>query len=481
VGRAAAVLLNEASHVLKRRDSAIRKIGDAEKAGAAYDAAYRLALNIEVTEETRAAMSGVELSDLMGGAGMLAGALDLSYSIFEKAEKDEKEQTFSFAWETPFGVIELNGADDHTYTGDAYFLIIDTGGADTYHAGAGTTPDVPISVIIDLAGDDHYTAKETKSFGVGILGYGMLLDCAGNDVYEGRNTCFGVGSFGAGILIDRAGNDTYTVRRLGQGAGVFGVGVLSDVAGDDKYNCFHQAEGYGATKGFGALIDKEGDDVYYADDKKLDFPSPQTPHHNTSLAQGVGFGARSSSLAGGIGVVVDGKGNDTYSAGLFAQGAAYWYALGMLVDFEGNDSFRAVWYNQGSSAHYAVGALCDLGGNDVYRPGIQGMGAGHDQSTGFLYDAKGDDLYEGGGNIAGHGGWNAIGVFWDGDGEDVYNVGGGSLGFGLHTSSTFCMGLFIDEGGRAELPEDDDARAGGLWIRPQKEGKSHVHGLGMAK
>jgi len=56
-------------------------------------------------------------------------------------------------------------------------------------------------------------------------------------------------------------------------------------------------------------------------------------------------------------VLLDAGGSDKYSAGLFAQGAGYWYGVGLLLDEAGNDSYEGVWYVQGSAAHFAVGIL----------------------------------------------------------------------------------------------------------------------------
>ena len=175
----------------------------------------------------------------------------------------------------------------------------------------------------------------------------------------------------------------------------------------DEYRCFMQAQGFGGVRGCGVLVDREGDDIYDANDKDIRYPSPQDAKHNTSLAQGFAFGLRDhpgagNSLAGGVGILVDGKGNDRYSCGVFGQGVSYWYGLGMLIDMEGDDEYTGIWYCQGSGAHYGVGAIVDMAGNDKYLTKLtMGQGAGHDYSTAWFHDASGNDTYECPGNCVG--------------------------------------------------------------------------------
>ncbi|MFH0963645.1 MAG: hypothetical protein V2A58_06495 [Planctomycetota bacterium] len=138
---------------------------------------------------------------------------------------------------------------------------------------------------------------------------------------------------------------------------------------------------------------------------------------SAQLDPGRSPGGDGLSVAGGLAFLIDGAGNDTYSAGVFGQGTAYWYAAGFLVDLAGDDSYTGVWYVQGSLAHYAVSGLLDLGGDDRYTATIAPSQAfGHDYGVGLLYDASGNDEYRIT-SVIGGGHANGIGAFADMDGR----------------------------------------------------------------
>jgi hypothetical protein len=232
------------------------------------------------------------------------------------------------------------------------------------------------------------------------------------------------------------------------------------------------------------LVDKAGDDRYVAEDSILAFPGQQTKEHNSSLAQGVGFGKRADyidghSWAGGFGFLVDGAGDDRYSAGLFAQGCAYWYAVGLLSDASGNDVYDAVWYVQGSGAHFGLGILMDSDGDDVYSASMNmAQGAGHDFTLGYLIEEAGNDTYNAPHLSLGGGNANGIGILWDKRGDDFYNSTAtltlgrsNTLGRGSLRDYVNTIGLFLDTGGNDRYPlahpdSLDLFLNNTLWTRP---------------
>jgi hypothetical protein len=325
----------------------------------------------------------------------------------------------------------------------------------------------PISLGIELTGDKQPInitgSTGSSALASGIFGYAIHADLAGNDTYfnatgNGSGTQ-GFGLFGTGILYDAGGDDTYSAVGECQGCGIYGTGLLIDGGGNDRYECYQQGQGFGFTKGVGLLLDVAGDDTYIANDTDIKFPSAQSTEHNGSLSQGFGFGRRGDYLdghswAGGVGMLVDGAGNDYYSCGIFGQGGGYWYGVGILADKGGDDSYLGQWYCQGSAAHFALGILQDTAGNDKYT-GKMNMcgGAGHDFSLGWLEDRAGNDAYDMPNLSLGGGNANGIGVFWDCAGDDSYLTSGVTLGQASVAGSgsvrdfIMCLGLFVDGGG----------------------------------
>jgi len=402
------------------------------------------------------------------------GAMALGH-VVNRMRDDLKEYAaedggFSLTFDTPLGMIVLNGPEADSYGGAMpYLLIIDAGGEDYYlGGGANVSSANPCSVLIDLAGNDTYecTTDGIPSFGAGVFGYGALVDLAGDDLYHAQQVSQGSGLFGVGLLLDESGKDCYSVITDGQAAGTFGTGVLADLSGDDIYGCYRSAQGYGFTLGAGLLTDMAGNDQYIANDTDIKYPSSQSAEHNSSLAQGFGFGARRDfttghSWAGGVGMLFDAAGNDHYSCGVFGQGAGYWYGTGILSDAAGDDEYSGHWYVQASAAHFAIGVLDDAAGDDHYFADMNmAIGAGHDFSLGFLLERAGNDTYDapnlslGGGNASG------IGIFWDFAGDDTYaptgatTLGRGNNGRGGLRDYMRVIGVFIDTGGADTYPTE---------------------------
>ncbi|MGL6195900.1 MAG: M56 family metallopeptidase, partial [Thermoguttaceae bacterium] len=115
--------------------------------------------------------------------------------------------------ETEAGEILIGGVENNVYKlNDQIYqnvvAIIDRGGNDTYLDG---TCDLnrPVFVIIDIGGDDTYYGSHAGVQGGSILGLSMLIDVAGNDTYAAKDIAQGSSIGGVGILIDQNGNDKY--------------------------------------------------------------------------------------------------------------------------------------------------------------------------------------------------------------------------------------------------------------------------------
>jgi len=311
----------------------------------------------------------------------------------------------SFDWETPLGWIRIRGAGDDTVDGTDALLIVDLGGNDTYTGGvAASTFDRPIGLLLDLGGDDIYES-DVPAQGAGLTGVGILLDAAGDDSYRARRYAQGVGQFGLGLLADLDGDDHYFNRYSGQGCGYFGIGLLFDVAGEDEYTLWADGQGLGGVAGVGVLADRTGNDTYTAvrEHSVTGRPSYHSPGLDVGVsnAQGSGMGRRGDgadghSWAGGLGVLLDGRGDDVYTAGNWAMGTGYWFGIGALHDGGGNDEYHGVAYTQATGAHFCVGVLVDEGGNDKHlaeENSHSDIAWAHDFTVAILLDAGGDDLY----------------------------------------------------------------------------------------
>ncbi|MFZ1682696.1 MAG: hypothetical protein WAU88_01065 [Candidatus Zixiibacteriota bacterium] len=426
-----------------------------------------------------------EMEQLAGKVDLnrvIGGAEDISEALKRLADSSGSMTFPDKRIDLPMnqGLIVIGStADDDYFFSSPPLLILDPGGNDTY-AISGYSSAYPLSAIVDLAGNDHYLSADSSRPGIGgaVLGMSVVIDRSGDDRYDGVNVTQGCGMFGVGVVMDNNGNDTYRCKSNAQGCGVFGVGILSDSLGNDSLYCWSNAQGYGYTKGCGLCINYAGSDTYIAEDSIIFSPGQQTKEHNSSLAQGVGFGKRADyvdghSWAGGVGILCDIKGDDKYRAGLFAQGCGYWFALGMLLDGDGNDDYLSTWYTLGSGAHFAIGYLDDFAGNDRYNATMNmSIGSGHDFTIGYFNERSGNDVYFIPGLSGGGGNFQGIGIFHDWNGDDIYNSSGrfmlgGAQGL-LQGARAYLntYGIFIDGGGKDSYKETW-SRNGTLWIGPK--------------
>lgn len=356
-----------------------------------------------------------------------------------------------YAADTPAGKLIIGGTGANRYDIEAA-IIIDLGGDDTYRNGTGNADWKGLSVIIDISGNDSYSANGPISIGSGILGIGMLADLAGDDVYTGTAFTQGAGIMGIGILADFQGNDHYIAQEYAQGVGIWGVGILLDHAGDDVYSSTLLSQGAGGPKGIGLLSDMAGNDRYLATGKH---PSSYgTKGIFNGLSQGFGFGFRNYT-SGGIGILIDGDGNDFFHAGNFSQGCGYAFGLGILKSTgHGDDRYIGSRYAQGCSAHSAAGILMDDGGNDHYSGTVGALqGAAWDMGIAVLVDKSGNDIYDSrhlffSQAAAAHTGFA---IFMDQGGADQYRFTDHQDIAGIPRQHADSLSLFMDCGGDSDL------------------------------
>ncbi len=399
-----------------------------------------------------------QLPDQAGGAAPLENLPGVQGPLVRKID-------------TPVGTILIGGREKNQYHLDQMpevCAVIDLGGDDTYLEGTASFSR-PVLVIVDLAGHETYRASKPGVQGGAILGVSLLVDRQGNDTYLARDVAQGSAVAGVGILIDYQGDDQYVALRRVQGHGLAGLGLLLDRAGKDQYRGILWTQGFGAPLGMGILDDLDGDDHYYTGGYYLD-TYPETPGYE-GWGQGVGAGLRQVAN-GGIGLLLDGGGDDVYEYDYFAHGGGYWCGMGFARDFGGNDrrlgatlkaydgserrEARFQRFGVGWGCHYGLGFLFDDQGDDTYGGTIMGLGMGWDDSVGLLADFDGNDRYEAtGGLTQGVGAQAALGILFDYNGQDTYL--GRSQGYAPPTNtyhpSLGAAGNFsfvIDYGGKDE-------------------------------
>lgn len=390
---------------------------------------------------------GLDYDKLLApGVAMYAQALDYVLKMQPEVLSYYKDVRTS-VWETPMGLIAIGGPGDDVYTGD-FFCVIDVGGNDVYRASPRTKEQAAkrtTSLIVDFSGDDTYIGED-YAFGGTLFGSSILIDMEGNDSYSARNMSLGCGYFGVGVLHDNAGSDRYSGGTATEGAGLFGLGLLIDGDGNDTYNAHLMSQGFGYTRGLGAIVEHGGNDQYISSSPYQDYL--RYDDHFESFCQGTSLGYRPVA-SGGYGFITDLKGNDLYYSDIYGQGSAYWYGLGAVVDREGNDNYTSYQYAQGAGVHFAHGVLLDNDGNDNYVSHGVSQGCGHDVAFGGLYDVKGDDNYVVESLSLGGGNADAVSLFIDAGGEDGYIARtDNTLGYSDLRRLYGMIGIFLDLDGR---------------------------------
>ncbi len=355
------------------------------------------------------------------------------------------------------GTIIVGGPGPNRYTDPDAVFLLDVGGDDVYVT-EGTSR--PLSVWADLSGDDLYLAEGVGGPAAGVFGVNLLMDLEGDDRYiQGANLpegdvrqrladqleergfldpgqfwggrerpldsgfAFGAGLYGIGLLFDRGGDDLYVAEKWALGAALGrGVGVLADEGGEDIYVSAALAQGVGVNKGMGMLLDRgDGDDVHQCWGVFRFANEPQVGEPGfLSFGLGAGSSWRVGSLdpgyrdtptaPGGIGILVNGGGDDRYIGANASLGSGYGGGMGALVDRGGNDHYRALIgdmtgrekaariagaHTMGEGSHLGQGLLLDHAGDDLYEGAWQSGGYGWDGGIGFLVDLAGDDRYRG--------------------------------------------------------------------------------------
>lgn len=418
-------------------------------------------------------------------------ALDYARIALKELELEDVP-AFAFDWESPWGWIRVRGGGNDVVDGQDALLVVDLGGDDTYRGGvAASTASRTLGLLLEMAGDDVYVSDEPAQ-GAGLCGVGVLIDAAGDDSYTARHYAQGVGQFGLGLCADLGGNDAYFNKYSGQGCGYFGIGLLFDAAGIDDYRLYGDGQGLGGVSGVGVLADRSGDDRYTAvrEHSVTSRPSYHSPDDDVcvSNAQGCAIGRRGDgadghSWAGGLGALLDGEGNDVYTAGNWSMGTGYWFGIGVLHDRAGNDEYHGAVWSQATGAHFCIGVMVDEAGDDQHLVEVtanNSLAFAHDFTHAILLDVAGDDTYDVRQHGLGYSINRSVALLVDTGGNDSYQSEdterpGFALnaenfrargGVGTYFADTSSIGLFLDVGGD-DTYWSEDLRDNHHWLDPE--------------
>ncbi len=471
--------------------------------------------------------------------------------------------------ETPYGPVIVGGAGPNRYTSSDYLAIIDLGGDNDYifTETEKTLGEQPLQVIVDFAGDDVYAVDGVGGPGAGVLGINILIDRNGNDRYlqglsshftarehkratlllddpEGEETklvpyimlygnpdepdesgveldagfAFGAGMLGAGLHIDEGeGEDLYLGQKYAFGAGFWaGVGVLHETGGNDVFATGAAAIGAGVNGALGLLDNRGGDDHYQCLGLFENGYSAGQEWDNGYEGNGIGYGSSwrvesrnqktsSTTLGGGVGLVYDTAGSDSYVSSSFSLAAGYAGGLGMIVDKGGADTYFTNRGPGGSNhngwsgnhalangCHRGLGFLFDYDGDDRYSASALGGATAWDLGISCLIDLGGKDrmtdLHQGSnwrGDV-GYGAAHSFAVSYNKGGADVYQrrsfANAGTLpkgypGNGGNFSFFFDIGTEKDTYHRQDW--NDTARLGRMAWNEDEDGKKYPLGLGL--
>ena len=197
--------------------------------------------------------------------------------------------------------------------------------------------------------------------------------------------------------------------------------------------------------------------------------------------------------AWGVGILIDGGGDDHYLGKSVALGAGHFGGTGILLDEGGNDHYTALRLAEGFGTLGGTGVLHDRGGNDSYayylpRPKYAGapdhsLGAGGALDTGGVCD--GVSRWNLGSGFLG-----GVGLLVDDAGNDTYESAPpakhepgasgiirdtGSMGFGDGGG----LGIFLDNAGH-DVYTGMPGRADGATVPPSDRSQGFFHDSGPA-
>ncbi|MHC5077672.1 MAG: HEAT repeat domain-containing protein [Planctomycetota bacterium] len=240
-----------------------------------------------------------------------------------------------------------------------------------------------------------------------------------------------------------------------QGFSIFGYSVFTERGGRDTYRCAAMGQGCASTLGVTILAEGGGDDTYRAGGKYGFYVG-----WDSSCAQGAASGMRpwpptgKLTVYGGVALLSEAGGNDTYHCYNIGQGGSYIFALGMLVDSAGDDTYTGKNYTRGVGVHLSAAICIDKAGNDLHLGDYGQNGMSLDRASSVFIDLAGDDLYRCKAGLGFSTKPRGCAIFVEAAGNDIYGGPGRFFGycnvpFGDDAESS---AFFFDFGGKDTYP-----------------------------
>ncbi len=335
-------------------------------------------------------------------------------------EKEEFNIESPLVLETRFGRVQLLTCSNDTLR-QPFLISLDPGGDDYYSCNAAVSEAVirPVSIVVDLNGNDRYgVGEEVATICSSSWGLSYILDMEGDDEYFSRGMGFAFSVAGCSVLDDRSGDDKYLCSgEYSLAAAFFGHSLLIDHTGNDEYRSGSYSMGFGGSKGVALHLDYHGNDRYLT----------RTSFFTMGASKGRWADATDGfSIAGGVGILMDLRGDDEYSSEGFSLGASYYYGLGLFADIDGADRYNSVSHSMGAAVHSSLALFADQSGNDKYNSDAdslkltQSIGYGRDWSGAFFLERSGDDEYCFGNKSFGVGDIHSLGFALEIAGNDRY-------------------------------------------------------------
>ncbi|MDQ1712248.1 MAG: hypothetical protein QOE45_1698 [Frankiaceae bacterium] len=228
------------------------------------------------------------------------------------------------------------------------------------------------------------------------------------------------------LILDAAGDDSYFNNAGGNAIDVLRGPAPAPNPGPAR-GCQMDGElGFECVVAAAALVDLSGNDTYQRfETPGVDSACTSDPLVRRIVLEGAG--------AGGVGILVDARGDDTYNGKILTIGTGH-IGFGYLRDVSGNDSYTAIRTSIGASVVAGTGHLLDEAGDDSYSYYMPAGGAF--DNNGVCQTTTGTIM---GGSLLG-----GLATFRDLDGTDTYAApSAGALGSGQLGG----VGVFLDAGG----------------------------------